>query len=290
MTNGISPKNNRKLILTATGVLAFGVGAYGLGRVYPPTGPSAGTVGPAQRYVSAQVGQGDVTLGDTSVPELMQTDAFELMVHNPEFRALAGSPGFKALTSQPQVLSAILANPVAFNALSKQPGAFDGLIKAAEAASAWAPKSHETNAQLMNAITGHWRAFDGLAGHPDALLAILADPLSFGRFAHDSHSFSDAVSKGADAAFTRNAAAFQKLAGDQNAMKAISSDPQVFASIASNAGAFKGLSGNPNALTGLIKSAATAAHQLELAGVSSAGIAAVAANPSTFSLLAAQPE
>ncbi len=65
MTDVVSTKNNRKLILTTAGVLAFGVAAYGLGRVYPPLGPSEGTVGPAQRYVSAQVGEGDVTLGDT---------------------------------------------------------------------------------------------------------------------------------------------------------------------------------------------------------------------------------
>ena len=71
--------NKNKMYLTTAGVLAFGVAAYGLGRVYPPLGPSAGTIAPAQRYVSSQVGEGDVTLGDTAVPELMQTDAFELM-------------------------------------------------------------------------------------------------------------------------------------------------------------------------------------------------------------------
>ena len=40
----------------------------------------------------------------------------------------------------------------------------------------------------------------------------------------------------------------------------------------------------------MIKSAASAAHQLELAGVSSEAIAAISANPSAFSLLAGQPE
>ena len=76
-------------MMTTAGVFAVGLAAYGLGRVYPPMGPSAGTVGAAPRYVSAQVSDKDVTLGDTSVPELMQTDAFEAMVHNPSFRALA---------------------------------------------------------------------------------------------------------------------------------------------------------------------------------------------------------
>src|SRR5213075_1098011 len=94
--------NQQKMYLTTAGVLAFGVAAYGLGRVYPPLGPSEGTIGTAQRYVSAQVGESDVTLGDTTVPELMQTDAFELMVHDANFRALAASPGFQAIASQPQ--------------------------------------------------------------------------------------------------------------------------------------------------------------------------------------------
>ena len=36
--------NNRRMIFTTAAVLAVGAGAYGLGRVYPPLGPSAGTV------------------------------------------------------------------------------------------------------------------------------------------------------------------------------------------------------------------------------------------------------
>src|SRR5690349_24090285 len=96
--------------LTLAGILAGGVGAHGLGRVYPPLGPSAGTVAPAQRYVNSQVSEADVTLGDTSVPELMQTDAFELITKDPNLRALAASPGFQAIASQPQVMAAVMAN------------------------------------------------------------------------------------------------------------------------------------------------------------------------------------
>src|SRR4051812_30919511 len=97
MTSPFSTLNNRKMILTSAAILAVGLGAYGLGRVYPPLGPSAGTVAPAERYVSSQVGAADVTLGDTSVPQLMQTDAFDLMVRNPTFRALARDPSFALL-------------------------------------------------------------------------------------------------------------------------------------------------------------------------------------------------
>src|SRR3954463_7391387 len=125
--------NQRKMSLTPAGVLAFGVAAYGLGRVYPPMGPSAGTIAPAQRYVSAQMTEADVTLGDTAVPELMQTDAFELMVKDPSFRALAASPGFQALASQPQVMAALMGNPKAFAALAGNPQAFAGVAQAAQA-------------------------------------------------------------------------------------------------------------------------------------------------------------
>src|SRR3954453_14250152 len=130
MANTIT--NQRKMYLTTAGVLAFGLAAYGLGRVYPPLGPSAGTIAPADRYVSSQVGDEDVTLGDTAVPELMQTDAFELMVHDANFRALAASPGFKAIAGQPQALAAVMQNPQAFAALAKNPSAFAGVAQAAQ--------------------------------------------------------------------------------------------------------------------------------------------------------------
>src|SRR3954463_2002865 len=153
---------NRKTLITTAGVLVVGAGAYGLGRVYPPLGPSAGTVAPAERYVQSQVGEGDVTLGDTAVPELMQTDAFELMVKDPSFRALAASPGFKSLAGQPQMMAALMANPKAFSALAANPSAFAGLAKAAQNASSLAPKAHQASAQMMNAVASHSAAMQAL--------------------------------------------------------------------------------------------------------------------------------
>ena len=114
---------SQKMYLVTAGVLAFGVAAYGLGRVYPPLGPSAGTIAPAQRYVSSQVSDADVTLGDQSVPQLMQTDAFEVMVHDPNFRAMARDANFAALAQNPAALSAMAANAQAFQALSHNPQA-----------------------------------------------------------------------------------------------------------------------------------------------------------------------
>ena len=39
--------------------------------------------------------------------QLMQTDAFEVMVKNPSFRALASDPGFQALAMNPQAMAAM---------------------------------------------------------------------------------------------------------------------------------------------------------------------------------------
>ena len=121
--------SNRKYLLSGAMIAVVAVAAYGLGRVYPPMGPSAGTVTPADRYVSSQIQEEDVTLGDTSVAELMQTDAFELLVRDPDLRAFAASPGFQALSGQPQVLAALLSNPRAFSALAANPKAFEALSK-----------------------------------------------------------------------------------------------------------------------------------------------------------------
>ena len=64
--------DNRKYLVSTAVVMAVAVGAYGIGRVYPPLGETAGTISPSERYVSSQVGENDVTLGDTSIAELMR--------------------------------------------------------------------------------------------------------------------------------------------------------------------------------------------------------------------------
>ena len=151
MTNAVYTSNNRKMILTGAAIVAVGVGAYGLGRIYPPLGPSAGTVGAAQRYVSAQVTDKDVTLGDTSVPQLMQTDAFELMVHDANFRAAAKDPNFAVLAQNPAALAAMASNAQAFQALASNPAAFQAMLKSANAVSANAA-ANASQAQAMSAM------------------------------------------------------------------------------------------------------------------------------------------
>src|SRR5215208_3637255 len=92
---------NRKYLMSAALVAVVAVSAYGLGRVYPPLGPSEGTIAPAERYVSSQVGAGDVTLGDTSVPQLMQTDAFEVMTKDANFAQMVRDPAFAIMAREP---------------------------------------------------------------------------------------------------------------------------------------------------------------------------------------------
>src|SRR3954464_13671400 len=189
----ISLSNQQKMYLTTAGVLLFGVAAYGLGRVYPPLGPSAGTVAPAQRYVSSQVSEGDVTLGDTSVPELMQTNAFELITKDPNLRALAASPGFQAIASQPQVTAAVMANPQAFAQLAANPGAFKSVAQAAQSLQQAAPAARAQNAGMLQAAYGHSKALQALASQPQALAAVAANPAAFANFASNANAFRNAA-------------------------------------------------------------------------------------------------
>src|SRR6478672_2531633 len=179
MATRLSTSNNRKMILTTAAVLAVGLGAYGLGRVYPPLGPSAGTVGPAQRYVSSQVGDKDVTLGDTSVPELMQTDAFEAMVHNPTFRTLVHDANFQALAQNPVAMAALAANADSFKALAANPENFRALAQSAQQLSANNGAASAVGTQAAAALALHADSFKALASEPGAIRAVADHAASF---------------------------------------------------------------------------------------------------------------
>ena len=62
----MATSNNRRYLIAGAAVLAVAAGAYGLGRIYPPLGPVAGTVSSAQRYVDSQVG-GQIPMRGRSV-------------------------------------------------------------------------------------------------------------------------------------------------------------------------------------------------------------------------------
>ena len=97
-------KNNKLLALCA---LAAGIGAVGyFGFGIPATNTDVvGTIAPAQRYQAATVGEGDVKLGDQSVSQFMQSDAFRLIqgdaklaeaMRSDSFRAALASDSFRA--------------------------------------------------------------------------------------------------------------------------------------------------------------------------------------------------
>src|SRR5579863_2230700 len=117
MTSRVS--NSSKLAIAATGLVLFGGGAYMYTQAFPPSGGTvAGTISPAQRYRNSQVSAADVTLGDSAVPRLMQTDAFQVMVKNPSFRAMARDPAFSALAQNTTALAAMSQHAAAFQSLA----------------------------------------------------------------------------------------------------------------------------------------------------------------------------
>ncbi|MCF2515957.1 hypothetical protein LVY65_12915, partial [Sphingomonas sp. G124] len=157
--------SNKRYFVTGAAIIAVAVGAYGLGRIYPPLGPAEGTISAAGRYVSPQIGEGDVALGDTSIPKLMQTDAFEVMSKNPSFRTLASDPGFAALAQNSQAMAAIAANPQAFSALAKNPQAFQATLSSAQAVSAVARNADAAQSKAFAAMARQPQAFAALANH-----------------------------------------------------------------------------------------------------------------------------
>jgi len=83
------------------GVAVAAVAAIFVGQYYfdiPSSGEqAAGTVAPAQRYRAQQIQPSDVKLGDQQVAQLMQSEAFEKIVKDPQLRALAADANFQAL-------------------------------------------------------------------------------------------------------------------------------------------------------------------------------------------------
>ena len=88
----------------------------------------------------------------------MQTDAFELITKDPNLRALAASPGFQAVASQPQVMAAVMANPQAFASLAANPAAFKGVAQAAQSLQQAAPAARAQNAGML---AGRLGSFEG---------------------------------------------------------------------------------------------------------------------------------
>src|SRR5690349_18454812 len=124
--------NNSRTMIAAAALLVAAGGAYVAVRLSPPSGgPTTGTITAAERYRSSQIGAADVQLGDTGVANLMQTDTFQLMVKNPQFRKLASDPAFIALAQNHDALTAMTQNPELFAQLGQNRQLFMLLADAA---------------------------------------------------------------------------------------------------------------------------------------------------------------
>ena len=87
MSQSNMSRHSKRLIIVGGGLAVIVAGVMVVGRFVPSRGASVmGTVVPAERYHVSQVSNGDVKLGDTGVAQIMQTDTFERMVKDPEFR------------------------------------------------------------------------------------------------------------------------------------------------------------------------------------------------------------
>ncbi|HET9232100.1 MAG TPA: hypothetical protein VFO00_12485, partial [Vitreimonas sp.] len=173
--------SNAKLGIAAMGgITVLAVAAFAIGTVLPPTSSQmSGTIAPVERYRSAQVGDGDVTLGDQSVPQLMQTDIFHLMVNDPSFRTLAQDRNFAALAANPAAIAAMSANPRAFAELAGNPRAFAELAGSARALSTQDLAAQADNGEVLAAMAANTDAFEALAGQPQALAEIAANARAF---------------------------------------------------------------------------------------------------------------
>src|ERR1700687_719422 len=162
-TPGFSSKRQIWIGIGVAAVAVVLVGHYLLD--FPSSGENAGgTIVPAERYRAPQIKPEDVKLGDQSVTQLMQTDTYERLVKDPQFRALAQSASFQTLSQNPAALQALAQNAHAFAALADKPAAFAAMA---------------ANPQAFAALAQNPAAFAALAQSPAAMQALAQNPAAF---------------------------------------------------------------------------------------------------------------
>lgn len=238
-------QNTRRYLMSGALVVAIAAGAYGIGRVYPPLGPSAGTIAPADRYVNAQVGAKDVTLGDTSVAQLMQTDAFEVMSKDKNFRALAADPGFASIAGNARLMQAVAADPRAYAEMAKSPEMFKSALRAASMMSADAA-SKGPEAIVAQAMAGNQAAFRSFARDPGMLQMMAQHAVAVGALAVDARVLN---------AVALDAGLLSRMADNPNALVAAMRNPGAYPALAKNAEAYSILARDKGALNALVSDA-----------------------------------
>jgi len=103
--------------LAAAAVIVLGIYTY---TGFPPVGGGTeGTIGAAQKYQAPQISDKDVTLGDGTAQEFLQSEAFDQLAKDPEARDLISDVNFRNLLRDVEFRNAI-ANADVRNALSNQ--------------------------------------------------------------------------------------------------------------------------------------------------------------------------
>ena len=111
MSQSNMSRHTKRILMAGGGLAAIVVGVIVVGRISPMHGASImGTIVPAERYHSSQVSNADVQLGDTGVAQVMQTDMYERMVKDPEFRKQVAN---QAANQASNVASAMKTDSVA---------------------------------------------------------------------------------------------------------------------------------------------------------------------------------
>lgn len=88
-------KNSKILALCALAAGIGAVGYFGFG-IPANNGDVVGTIAPAQRYQAKTVGESDVKLGDQSVSQFMQSDAFRMIQGDAKLAEAMRSDSFRA--------------------------------------------------------------------------------------------------------------------------------------------------------------------------------------------------
>ena len=85
-------------LLIGAAVLALVAGGVLVASQYYPAKPgtTAGTVAPMERYHNSQVGDKDVVTGDTTIPNIMQTDSFQDLTKTTQAASSAASQAASA--------------------------------------------------------------------------------------------------------------------------------------------------------------------------------------------------
>jgi hypothetical protein len=130
----------------------------------PKSEDVAGTVVAAQRYRAPQ-GAADIKLGDQTMAQLMQNDAFVKLIRDPQIQAMARDPGFVAAANL------MRQNPELARVMAANPEMAQKALAAPEVA-----RAMEQNAQALLAVKQAAEAAIRLQASPEAQKILASNP------------------------------------------------------------------------------------------------------------------